>query len=207
MTTLARFDKLPDDKKRRILEVAAQEFIEHGFEKASLNLIIERAGISKGSMYYYFHDKTHLYVAVLDRMVMRVFEQQPLPERSTLTADNYWQRFSEYMIQLANYWEEHPEVTALAKTMTPMRHLRGEAPFKSLYERTRIWLDRIFDAGQSLGVIRDDMPRDLMMTLWLAVDDVLDAHALERWDSMSPQEHSDYIVNGWNMFQRMFEAS
>ena len=34
----------------------------HGFENASLNRIIKKAGISKGAMYYYFDDKMDLYI-------------------------------------------------------------------------------------------------------------------------------------------------
>ncbi|MGH7620186.1 MAG: TetR family transcriptional regulator, partial [Gemmatimonadaceae bacterium] len=50
-----RFDNLDPDKQQRLFEAAADEFADHGFESASLNRIIERAGMSKGSLYYYFN--------------------------------------------------------------------------------------------------------------------------------------------------------
>src|SRR5215813_12480608 len=60
-----RFNTLPTDKRQRILEAAALEFAGRGFEQASLNRIIETAGISKGAAYYYFDDKADLYATVV----------------------------------------------------------------------------------------------------------------------------------------------
>src|SRR5579884_931866 len=53
----ARFDKMPREKRERLLHVAAQEFATHGFEGASLNRILEEAQLGKSSAYYYFEDK------------------------------------------------------------------------------------------------------------------------------------------------------
>lgn len=60
-----RFNTLPPDKRQRILEAAALEFASRVFEQASLNRIIEAAGISKGAAYYYFDDKADLYATVV----------------------------------------------------------------------------------------------------------------------------------------------
>ncbi len=205
-TALPRFEKLPEDKQRRIIETAAREFIEHGFEKASLNRIIENAEISKGSMYYYFHDKAHLYVAVLDRLMMDLFESQPLPDRSVLTADNYWERFRDYMHAAAEHWQEHPEITALAKTMHSLGPLKHEEPFAQLMAKGRRWLQEIFVAGIELGVIRTDYPKELMMNVWLAVDEVIDSYAADHWESMSPEDQRGFVLKGWDLFRRMFEV-
>ncbi|HEX8725928.1 MAG TPA: helix-turn-helix domain-containing protein, partial [Gemmatimonadaceae bacterium] len=62
-----RFDNLDPDKQERLFEAAADEFSDHGFEGASLNRIIDRAGMSKGSLYYYFNDKSDLYATVVER--------------------------------------------------------------------------------------------------------------------------------------------
>ncbi len=45
----SRFYKLPPEKREGLLEVAAQEFVQHGFEDASINRILERAQMSKGA--------------------------------------------------------------------------------------------------------------------------------------------------------------
>ena len=60
-----RFHRLAAEKQAHILAVATTEFAEHGFDGASYNRIIEKAGLSKGAMYYYFDDKTDLYGTVV----------------------------------------------------------------------------------------------------------------------------------------------
>lgn len=52
-----RFNRLPEAKRRVILEAAKKEFARVPFEKASINQIIKNADISRGSFYTYFEDK------------------------------------------------------------------------------------------------------------------------------------------------------
>ena len=52
-----RFIRLPDEKKKVILEAAVDEFSRVPFDKVSINQIIKNAEISRGSFYTYFEDK------------------------------------------------------------------------------------------------------------------------------------------------------
>lgn len=52
-----RFYNLPAGKKKTICDAAVEEFTRVPFEKASINKIIQSAGISRGSFYTYFEDK------------------------------------------------------------------------------------------------------------------------------------------------------
>lgn len=49
----------------RLLAVAREEFLERGYEGASLRRIAERAGSSKGAIYIRYADKAELYAAVV----------------------------------------------------------------------------------------------------------------------------------------------
>lgn len=60
------FFNLPDEKRSTVQEAALHEFAEHGFEGASINRIVDRAGIAKGSFYQYFDDKADLFEQILD---------------------------------------------------------------------------------------------------------------------------------------------
>src|SRR5690349_11854569 len=59
-----RFVKLPQAQQHTILGAALNEFAAHGFHAASLNRVIDAAGISKGSIYYYFDSKEDLFAHV-----------------------------------------------------------------------------------------------------------------------------------------------
>ncbi|PRQ06967.1 TetR/AcrR family transcriptional regulator [Enhygromyxa salina] len=55
------FLNLPDEKRKRITELALDEFSTYPYRQASLSRIVSRAGIAKGSMYQYFENKLDLY--------------------------------------------------------------------------------------------------------------------------------------------------
>ncbi len=55
------FFHLPEDKRNLICQVALDEFATHSFDRASINRIVARAGIAKGSFYQYFENKQDLF--------------------------------------------------------------------------------------------------------------------------------------------------
>lgn len=55
------FERLPEEKRERILQAARAEFIRYPYEKTSINRILAEAEIPKGSFYQYFDDKADLF--------------------------------------------------------------------------------------------------------------------------------------------------
>ncbi|NFU44770.1 TetR/AcrR family transcriptional regulator [Clostridium sporogenes] len=55
---------IPEDKKEAILKAALEEFATRGYEKASTNKIVEKAGVSKGLLFHYFGNKKGLFIYV-----------------------------------------------------------------------------------------------------------------------------------------------
>lgn len=60
--------RLPEQKKAVIRAAAMKEFARVPFEKASINQIIHNAGISRGSFYTYFEDKSDVVRFLLEDM-------------------------------------------------------------------------------------------------------------------------------------------
>ena len=61
----AAFDKLPPEKRDRILRVAVEEFANNGFENTSIQQIAKKSEISVGSVYKYFENKETLFSMVV----------------------------------------------------------------------------------------------------------------------------------------------
>jgi AcrR family transcriptional regulator len=57
--------------RMRLLDAAEQAFAAEGFGGASLDRIADAAGFTRGAVYSNFADKADLFVAVLDRRLMR----------------------------------------------------------------------------------------------------------------------------------------
>lgn len=53
-------------KRRQIMNGARQVFMNLGFDGASMGEIARAAGVSKGTLYVYFADKSHLFEAILE---------------------------------------------------------------------------------------------------------------------------------------------
>jgi AcrR family transcriptional regulator len=61
------FFNLPDSKQQRIIKAATEEFAVYPYLKTSINRIIEKADISKGSFYQYFNNKKDLYKYIIEQ--------------------------------------------------------------------------------------------------------------------------------------------
>lgn len=82
--------KVRDNGRREvILRIAAKRFRERGFERTSVREIAEIAGMTSGSLFYYFTSKEELLVAIMDEGVRDIIQsvgegaagQRALPER------------------------------------------------------------------------------------------------------------------------------
>ncbi len=60
---------MDEERVAAIIDAAIEEFNQKTYSKASLNNILKRAGISKGSFYYNFKNKADLYVYLFDYLL------------------------------------------------------------------------------------------------------------------------------------------
>lgn len=57
-----------DIKREKILEAAYQQFLHYGYSKTTMNEIAGALSMSKALLYYYFPDKSQLYIAVARKL-------------------------------------------------------------------------------------------------------------------------------------------
>jgi len=60
--------------KDKLIRAAIKHFSSHSYKQASLNQIIEDAGISKGSFYFHFKNKQELYIYLFDMVAEKKVE-------------------------------------------------------------------------------------------------------------------------------------
>lgn len=65
-TTLTElFNRIPEDKRNRILQASINEFATFGFENTNTNQIAKKADVSIGSLYKYFDNKEDLFLTTV----------------------------------------------------------------------------------------------------------------------------------------------
>jgi len=66
---------LPEEKKKKIIDICIEEFAKKGYERASTNEITKKAGISKGILFYYFGNKRNLFLFTIDYVIKHLVDK------------------------------------------------------------------------------------------------------------------------------------
>jgi AcrR family transcriptional regulator len=181
----ARFDKLPVEKRTKLLDVAAQEFAKHGFEDASVNRILEQAHMSKGAAYYYFEDKVDLFCTVIRYAMecLKLIDTQI--DMAALTPETFWSTFAELHRQPLLCSFEQPWLFAslrAAGRLSPS--ILEKEPLANIGRQIVAYAMSFIARGQELGLIRSDVPLELLFDWISALDYASDTWLLERWQQL-----------------------
>jgi AcrR family transcriptional regulator len=215
MAALPRFQNLEPERRERLLAAAGVEFAEHGFASASVNRILDRAGLSKGVLYYYFEDKSDLFRTTLERALTHLFEAGGMPagpaslERwvTDLDGERFWEALRDMSRQSLGMLRSDAWYVRLARSYHRIRHepdglaLTGEVEVMG-----RRMLDLLLNRGRDLGVVRTDLPVDLLVECALALDHAADAWILERLDALDDDELARVMDARTDMMRDMLGA-
>lgn len=201
----SRFEDLEPERQERLLSAAADEFSERGYEGASLNRIIDRSGISKGSLYYYFDDKADLFATAMERattMLVRLVGGFTLDE---LTAETYWSTFERAMARTAAALEGKRWYLKLARTYYKLRGSAGvSGPVGRVYRWVARFVASAIERGQTLGVVRTDLPLPFLVELTMAVGEAVDRWLLQEWDALGTADGRDAaLAVHFGVFRRL----
>jgi AcrR family transcriptional regulator len=198
-----RFEKLDPARRAAILAVAVEEFAEHGFEAASYNRIIERSGLSKGALYYYFDDKEDLYATVIRDAVQRlVIDVGDLT--SATDVESFWKAFEDWYRRSLSALQADPHAVGLARTLAKALS-RGSAggALASLRQLVESCMAGLVARGQELGAIRDDLPLDLLTRVLVSLEEGIDLWLAERASGMSRKEIDAAAVTLTRLYRRV----
>jgi len=183
-----RFDNLEPDKQEAILQAAGEEFAEKGFEAASINRIIKKSGMSKGSVYYYFEDKADLFATTLEKSTQRIMEETGWFSLEVLGPDEFWDALLELTHRTVDWAKRNDWWIKLYRAFHRLQQEAGaKAITGRLLEVGKGWWKSIIDRGQVLGVIRTDLPLDLLVEIVMGADQGGDRWMMEHWDEFSEE--------------------
>jgi AcrR family transcriptional regulator len=135
----------PEERRAEILDAALAVFAEFGFERATLQHVADRAGVTKGALYHYFESKDQLFIELVrDRLVTLVAAN----EARIAAADPSLSREDLLRGQLEQMWanlqEPHMlELSQLVMTELPNFPEIGRAFFDEVVSPSRETMRRI----------------------------------------------------------------
>ncbi|MGA6162176.1 TetR/AcrR family transcriptional regulator [Amycolatopsis magusensis] len=190
-TTIEENGYAPGSVPRRLLSVATKLFAKKGFDRTSVQEIVEAAGVTKGAMYHYFGSKDDLLYEIYARVLREQTDQlerlmagdAPLAERLSAAASDV------VVSTIANL----DDATIF---MQSMHHLSPEKQ-KSVRAERRKYHERfrsLIEEGQSSGEFRADKPADVVLDFFFG-----GVHHLGSWyrrsGSMSAQQVGDHYAD------------
>ncbi len=197
-----RFERLEPARQERLFEAAARAFADHGYDGASLNRVLEEAGMSKGSLYYYFNDKADFFDALLDRAVARMISDVGGFSIESLTASTFWPALDGFVERSARFFAGSGWAVRLLRAWPT---LRG-APRERVLRLMRRVTSSVLQRGQELGEIRADVPLAYLVEATLALGEAGDRWLLENWDTFGAAERDHLVVLQMGMFRRMLSS-
>ena len=123
---MVRIVKLPEQRRREIVEAAGQVFLQKGYESTTMQDVMQRLGIAKGTIYHYFSSKEELLDAVLENTT-RSFQLHMQEVFSSLQG-NALERLQVFLFNIAHHTDDHDGfVENLHKPANAGMHIRLQA--------------------------------------------------------------------------------
>jgi AcrR family transcriptional regulator len=149
----------PDVTRDKLLQAAFEEMYRRGFQAASLDTILRKAGVTKGALYHHFADKASLGYAVVDEVVKGLLLKRwgvldPAHQDPITALQQILKRRSASLT--AREVELGCPLNNLAQEMSPLdQHFRKE--IKATFDRWTDAVARELARGQAEGSVRRDV--------------------------------------------------
>jgi len=181
------FLNLPEEKQKRIIDVAIQEFATKGYQKASINTMIGNLGIAKGSMYQYFDNKESLFRYIFEYGVRMVKDTIRLAEENVSPGQDTFTKIQVFFSSSIEFVKTYPLIFRLYLRTA----FESDLPFKQelvkkIYLFSMAYLIPLIEEGKVRGEIREDCRPQLVAFMIMAmIDRFLQSYLWTHLDSAS----------------------
>ena len=160
--------KLTPEKLDEILQVGIEEFAHLGLEKANVNIIAKKAGVSIGVLYKYYPNKNEFFFACVKKALRKLDDLLT----TELSMDNGPEENAEKLIRAAvEFSKEEPDTVILYHRITCFEEAElAKKMVKEIEGKTAEYYRSIMEEYQKAGKIRDEIDAGYLAMLF---DDIL----------------------------------
>ena len=153
-----------EERKDQIMNAAEDVFAQKGFDKARMDDIADKTGLSKGTLYLYYKSKDDLIIAILDRIFQRefrIFENLDLTSVSATEAIwNFTETTSKDIKMMMRLLPITFEFMGLA-----FRNKLVQKAFKTYFNRYMDILIPIIQKGIDTGEFRSEDAHEIALAM------------------------------------------
>lgn len=198
-----RLNRMAPERRDKLFRSAAEEFDAQGYEGASLNRIIERAGIGKSSLYYYFDDKRDLFGQLIQSVFERFVRDIGGFDYRTLTAETFWPEIEALFAKGVAFSEANPWYVRMGQLFYRLRTQDKGGTTGGLMAMAEKWVGSILRHGMTLGVVRTDLPDALLVPSVMALVEVCDRYFIESWNEHGQVERRTLVTQQMALLKRV----
>jgi len=182
----AIFRALESRKQQRIFSAALTEFSKEGYAGASLNSIVKKIGISKGSLFNYFFDKHGLFLFVFEQ-ALEMVKDYLRRVRDETASDDLFTRLEKSLLAGVAFIRGHPRVykiylRVLFESDLPDRN----SLIKSIRLLSTEYLTEFLLVAKERGEIHADVDvREAVFVVEAVLERFLQAYGLQHLDAGS----------------------
>lgn len=146
----------PDRTRAEIIEVATHEFADQGYAGARVDEIAAKTRTTKRMIYYYFHGKEGLYLAVLEQAYQHIRSLEQQLDVDHLPPVEALRQLAELTF---DHHESHQDFVRLVaiENIHYAQHLLRSSSREVLAAPALDVLTRIMERGRTAGLFRDDL--------------------------------------------------
>ncbi|MEZ4359168.1 MAG: TetR/AcrR family transcriptional regulator [Kofleriaceae bacterium] len=146
------------ERRQQILEAAKQVFAEAGYHGASINAIIERAQIARGTFYLYFQSKAAVFDSILDQAMADLRARlHRIDVEDPAAAPPQVQLHDQVAATLGYVVGDRPLATLLLQSASTPAAEAAER-LDQFYAEVRELIRRALEQGTAIGLLRPCQP-------------------------------------------------
>lgn len=158
------FRNLSEEKRQRIVRETVREFAAQGFQKASLNAIVARLGIAKGSLYQYFDNKETLFLYVFDQFTGLVKGTLAEVVATSFRQTDFYAQIRSVAEAGITLIDRHPEFYEIyLKLLFEQAVPRREELIAKVRLFSRDYFGPLCEDGRRRGQVRRDLPIEIIV--------------------------------------------
>jgi len=168
------------EHREELIRTAIDEFVNRGYDDASINRILIAAGMSKGQFYHHFSSKEELYLALVEQCF--VLKQEWFAKRPPSFEEDFFSDLYAQIRASVEFARTHEEVDAF---VTSVLAERGRPIYAKIVHRLGFSqgdaLGNLVESAYAKGQFREGLHLDFVQVLLIGMlnhlPDIIDLHA------------------------------
>lgn len=166
-------DEYKTKKKIELLQAAKRVFITKGYTRATMQDVMDEAGVSRGALYAYFDNLEHLYLELL-----QFKDQQDAQFFAPVSGERSWQQITKWVNKQQGEIEKIDQTLSKANSefflsLKDQQKQQSYPYITTRYEKMVDVLTAFFAHGTATGEFKPQLPPEVIARYFISVIDGL----------------------------------